>query len=204
MSTEILLGSEDHKICKNISHFCKFRGYEIVKSDNIEGVHKAPKYEVQCKKGDETVRIIYISQSSRYNKPSELRNIITEDKIVLVKAEGSKIKAKKIKIYPNIELVEGRLLLTNFEKYLRLYSCRAFIVSEDEVYRIMSLYKIPSKKNFPYLANTSREAVWLGASIGDIVYLEYPTIASCEITGGYRMVMPEVQVPEDDDAEPQD
>lgn len=197
MSVIISSKREEHKICKNIKHFCEFRGYEIKAASDLDNVSpdNMAKYEVNCTYRGSNIRIIYVPAGSKYNRPSELLELLNSDKTIIIKSESSKLAVKKFKTAHDLEIIDGRLLLTNFAKYLRIYSCKLHIVPEDEIERIMHLYKIPSKKNFPHLANTSKEVIWLGAQNNDIVYLEYPTIASCELAASYRVVAPEIELP---------
>lgn len=199
MSVIVSSQTEEYKICKNLKHFCAFRGYEVLSADEVQKTisENMIKYEMLCQHGDKKVRVLYLPAKSKYNRPSELINILTADYTIIVKSESSKLALKKIRSEGEIEIIDGRLLLTNFAKYLQIYSCKLHIVPEDEVERIMQLYKIPAKKNFPHLATTSKEVIWLGAQLNDIVYLEYPTIASCEIAASYRVVAQEIEPPEE-------
>jgi hypothetical protein len=65
----------------------------------------------------------------------------------------------------------------------------------------MNLYKIPSRKCLPAISENAHEVIWLGANIDDVIYMEYPTIASCEVSSSYRIVSNEVPLIEDDEDE---
>jgi DNA-directed RNA polymerase subunit H (RpoH/RPB5) len=203
MNITISRGSEGYYICKNIEPFCISRGLEMqdYKRPTEQDLLNMNKFEVKCIKDGKPIRIIYIPKGSRYNKPADLNTILVEgvETIIIKSSSTKKIKTSSLKT--KITLLDGKYLLTNLTKRftVRGYSMR--VVDDEEIDHLMNLYKIPNKKCLPAISENAHEVIWLGAKIDDIVYLEYPTIASCEVSSSYRIVSNEIPLIEDEEDE---
>jgi len=203
MSVKILSKNEACVVYKNIAKFCEFRGITMVDYKQLSDseIISMNKLEVNCTYNGTPLKIIYVPKGSRYSKPVDLNTIIQETTINIV-IKGSQIKKiKTSSLKTKVTLLDAKYFLVNFAKFLKVRGYVIKILPNEEVERILNLYKIPNKKCFSAISEHSHEAVWLGAKIDDVVYMEYPTIASCEISSNYKIVSTEVPLIGDDDDE---
>ncbi len=203
MSVKILSKNEACVVYKNIAKFCEFRGITMVdyKQLNDLEIISMNKLEVNCTFNGAPLKIIYIPKGSRYSKPVDLNTIIQEasTNIIIKATQIKKIKISSLKT--KVTLLDAKYFLVNFAKFLKVRGYVVKILSNDEVEHILNLYKIPNKKCFSAISENSCEVIWLGAKIDDVVYVEYPTIASCEVSSNYKIVSTEVPLIGDDDDE---
>lgn len=206
MSVTIFKLSEDAVICKNIKHYCDFRGLKVLNYAPLTDIDNFNTYELEC---EESIAIIYIPAGSRYNKPTDLNTLLNtkQAKEIIIKPTGAKkTNTKKITYSGDVQILNGIHFLVNYAKFLKVNMYTIRIVGDKELNQIMSLYKIPYKKCFPAKFYKSKEVVWLGAKLDDVVSLTYPTTASCEITASLRVVSLEVPIFDEEDprtSEPQ-
>lgn len=203
MNVSILHQSEGYNICKNIEPFCLSRGLVVqdYKRPTEQDLLNMNKFEVKCKNGDKLVKIIYIPYKSRYNKPADLDSLLSEDvETIIIKSSLTK-KIKTTSLKTKVTLLDGKYLLTNLTKRFKVRGYSIKMVDEGEINHFMHLYKIPNKKCLPAISENAHEVIWLGAKIDDVIYMEYPTIASCEITSSYRIVSNEIPLIDDDEEE---
>lgn len=192
MSVQIIRKSEDYIVCKNIKHFCAYRGYTMLNyvKPTEQDVKTMVKFEVMCEKNDKKIRIIYVPRGSKFAKHQELTSLMSDgiQTIVIKSSLIKKINIGMVNSEAPISLIEARCLLTNYAKFLEVHGYRAEIVPEVEVNRLLNLYKIPHKKCLSQICVSAIEVVWLDAKLDDIIHIEYPTIASCEVSSNYKIV----------------
>lgn len=205
MSVNIFKQNESYKICKNIKHYCDFRGITInnYKKITLDEITDLVKYELNCVLAEKPLCIVFVPTGSKYNKPAELNNLLAtkgdSDVIIVKSVKAKKTNMKKITSKGNVQILDGIYFLVNYKKYLEQLSYVIRITSQDEIANIMNLYRIPSKKCFSPIINTMIEVIWLGAKLDDIIYLEYPTIASCEVSANYRIIARQVPIFDEDE-----
>lgn len=199
MSINIYSKSEDYYVCKNIKHFCDFAGMDIKESPEYkEGTNK---YIYLCKKGDRTIKIIYIPIGSRYSKPADLNQLLSADSefVIIKNSHIKKIKTTSLSV--KVKVLDSKYFLVNQAKRFMVCGYKMRIVPKEEVNHIMKLYKIYNIKCFSAISINAHEVIWLDAKLDDIIYLEYPTTASCEVTSNYKIVSTEVPLIEDEEEE---
>lgn len=201
MDVIIARKSEGYCICKNIKHFCNFRGITMddYKQPTEAELLNMNKFEVRGSYNDKPIRIIYIPHKSRYSKPADLNTILIDDieTIIIKGIQIKKIKTSSLKT--PVTVIDGKYLLTNIAKRFKVCGYKINIVDKDEVEHIMHMYKIPNKRCFSAISEKSHEVIWLGAKLDDIIYLEYPTIASCEVSANYKIVSKEIPLIEEEE-----
>lgn len=201
MNVPIIRKTEGYCICKNIEPFCASRGIEMLdyKRPSEQDLLNINKFEVKCIYDGQPLRIIYIPYKSRYNKPVDLNGILTEgiETIVIKSSQTKKIKTSSLKT--KITLLDGKYLLTNLTKRFKVRGYSIRIVDEKEIEHFMKLYKIPNKRCLPAVSINAHEVIWLGAKLDDVIYMQYPTIASCEVSSSYRIVSTEIPLIDEDD-----
>lgn len=206
MNVPIIRRTEGYCICKNIEPFCASRGIEMLdyKRPTEQDLLNMNKFEVKCTNKGQPLRVIYIPFKSRYNKPVDLNSILVEgvETILIKSSQTKKIKTSSLKT--KVTLLDGKYLLTNLTKRFKVRGYSMRIVEDEEIKHFMHLYKIPSIKCLPAISINAHEVAWLGAKIDDIIYLQYPTIASCEVSSNYRIVSTEIPLIDDDDEEEKD
>lgn len=207
MSIPIFPKHENYQICRHIKHYCDFRGIEVKGYSPLSDAdsQNIAKHEFNCTKNGETICIIYIPHGSDFNKPAKLNALLASknvNEIIIIKSTlAKKTNVKKINTDAQLRVYSGITFLTNIAKRLTVNGCKAYIVPQAEVDHIMTTYRIPYIKTFPALSDKSAEAIWLGANLDDIVCLEYPTIASSELTGKYAIISREVIIYDESEGE---
>lgn len=205
MSMNIVEHTDDYVICKNILHFCHFRGYtpKNYKRPSEQDLLNVSKFEVMCEYNGKPIRIIYVPNKSEYRTHKKLTSMLSDgiDTIVIKNSLIKKINIGMVDSSASITVIDGINLLTNYPKFLKTHGYKIEIVPPEEVDRLMNLYKIPHKKCFSAALNTSLEIVWLGAKLDDIVHYQYPTIASCEQSSNYKIVSTRCVIPDDEEAD---
>jgi len=203
MNVPIMRRSEGYCICKNIEPFCISRGIEMTdyKRPSEQELLNMNKFEVKCVYKNEPLRLIFIPFKSRYNKPADLNTILVEgvETIIIKSSQTKKIKTSSLKT--KVTLLDGKYLLTNLTKRFKIRGYSMRLVEEKEIEHFMKLYKIPSKKCLPAVSENAHEVIWLGAKIDDVIYMQYPTIASCEVSSSYRIVSNEIPLIDEDEDE---
>lgn len=203
MSVVIQKYSEGYVICKNIRHFCEYRGYNIknYEKPSEKDLYDTGKYEVMCEHGGNPIRVVYIAHKSKHSKAENISTMLSDgvETIIIKNPSIKKINTRKITSPTKLTIIDGSNLFVNYTKFMRAHDYQVEIATQAEIDHIMNLYKIPQKSCFPGILDTSMEVVWLGASLGDIIYLSYPTIASSERSSSYRIVCKPVILVEDEE-----
>ena len=201
MSITITNLDESYVIYKNIKHFCNFRGIKMIDYKELTEaeVRSMNKIEINCMLKDKSMKIIYIPEKSKFTKPADLNTLLQEGAINIVIKHTKIKKIKTSSLKTKVTLLDGKYFLVNFTKYLQKHGYIINIVPEDEISHILNLYKIPSRKCLSAISEHSHEVVWLGGKLDDIVYVEYPTTASCEVSSNYKIVSKEIPLIDDGD-----
>jgi hypothetical protein len=159
MSMNIYEHTEDYVICKNILHFCLFRGYtpKNYKKPTEQEILNVNKFEVLCEYQGKPIRVIYVPNKSEYRTHKKLTSLLSDgvDTILIKNSLIKKINTAMVDSTASLTIIDGVHLLTNYAKFLKTHRYNVEIVSPDEVDRLMNLYKIPHKKCFLYTACTS-------------------------------------------------
>jgi DNA-binding protein len=182
----------DYNVYLNIAHFAKSRGYEItdesypLSEDSFINKKNSEKHILVLNK---TVNFFQITTDSDFNKKDKLLKVINrlnpDIKLFIIKPNTVKIG----KIPYENEVISGNTYLIKNWTEEDIINKGRKVLRADSQWEFVKEKFIVDDNNLPGLDITSHEAVWLGLKVGDVVYLETPSLSSNGTQSGYHIVV---------------
>lgn len=176
------------RYCNNVKYLIKNRGMELIDDKKIykpEDIKNKSNIHMEGK-GFEVFVILEESDELKKVQFHDMIKKLDTEKIIVIGDGVSKISHLSSDEQKYIELIEIKSLSRNFAEHFRVNGIKISIKTDLSD---MKSFHASDVNSYPQINSSTMECIWVGAKVGDVLYMERPNPGTTCTTGEYRLVV---------------